>query len=342
MQREHAPPIPDGSPTVSVIISTRNRPRDLGSLLATLLEQITPPLQVIVVDDSEGFGSFDVVQDVESEFSPLGCELIYLRGSRGGSAAARNLGASSAKGDVVLFLDDDILLDDNVISEMTGFLQENPLALGVQPSLPAFALFWRNSSFGLRLENQVGRLTMATYHEKDKLSVRMSGAEIFPARITKVIPVQRLMGCSFCLRRHLLREFHFDVRMRNWGPYSDLDLTYRIFKRYPGSLFAIPSANVVHTHSAVARPPSRIVNRLSTVHWFYVFFKDVSSDSLLNACAFMWALWGSFFGMVLTALVARDGSRLITAGCMVRDYTTSLLRLRSIRKGQLDFIYTSS
>ena len=89
--------------TVSVVIPTRDRPAALGRCLAALAEQDgAAELDVVVVDD----GSPDrAAVDEATASSPLSPRVVRTPGR--GPAAARNLGARAAKGDVVLFLDDD-------------------------------------------------------------------------------------------------------------------------------------------------------------------------------------------------------------------------------------------
>src|SRR5918996_2481956 len=92
---------PRGSVKVSVVVPTRDRPQALARCLAALAAQDTESAEVVVVDD----GSHDraEVERAASE-GPEG-RLVRLPGR--GPAAARNIGARAAAGDVVCFTDDD-------------------------------------------------------------------------------------------------------------------------------------------------------------------------------------------------------------------------------------------
>lgn len=90
-------------PTVTVIIPTFDRAQYLGDALRSVAEQTHPAAQVIVVDDYSPTPI--VLPDVP------GLEVTLLRHARNqGAGAARNTGLAHAKGDWVLFLDDDDLL----------------------------------------------------------------------------------------------------------------------------------------------------------------------------------------------------------------------------------------
>ena len=87
---------------VSVIIPTYNRVRMLGDALQSVLNQTWRDFELIVVDD----GSTDGTRELLNGF---GDKLKVLSGPRHGVAAARNLGASAAKGYWLAFLDSDDL-----------------------------------------------------------------------------------------------------------------------------------------------------------------------------------------------------------------------------------------
>jgi glycosyltransferase involved in cell wall biosynthesis len=78
---------------ISVVVPTRDRPEALARCLAALARQRGAELEVIVVDDG-----------AEPAVAP-GARIVRAAGA--GPAAARNLGARTAHGDVVCFTDDD-------------------------------------------------------------------------------------------------------------------------------------------------------------------------------------------------------------------------------------------
>ncbi|MCX8042728.1 MAG: glycosyltransferase, partial [Desulfobacterota bacterium] len=108
------PPSETGdAPVFSVIIPTRNRSAVLEKCLAALAAQDFEPskIEVIVCDD----GSSDATEQVVQAFSAP-WPLFYLRQERKGPAAARNLGIKTARGEYVLFLNDDAILDKHALA----------------------------------------------------------------------------------------------------------------------------------------------------------------------------------------------------------------------------------
>ena len=112
----------DHVPFVSVIIPTYNRADSLRRTLASLAEQTYPPerFEVIVVDD----GSTDETQAISGERYPY--HFVYQHQETRGEIVARNLGADLAKGDMLVFLDDDIEVNPLYIESLVRTHKANP------------------------------------------------------------------------------------------------------------------------------------------------------------------------------------------------------------------------
>lgn len=112
-------------PSVSVAVVTYERPAYVARCLDHLLAQTRPPLQIIVVDSSEGDDTARLVRarypSVRYEASPAG---------RGATATARNIGYVETVGDVLAFVDDDAFAEPDWLERLLpGF--EDPSVGGV-------------------------------------------------------------------------------------------------------------------------------------------------------------------------------------------------------------------
>ena len=96
------------SKTVSVIVPTFRRPGALRKTLGALTQMDFPREQydVIVVDD----GLDDETRMVVEEFAVGSWSVSYVPQDPAGVATARNHGAAEAKGDLLVFVDDDIVV----------------------------------------------------------------------------------------------------------------------------------------------------------------------------------------------------------------------------------------
>ena len=103
---------------LSVIIPARNAATHLDPLLAALRPQLFPDDECFLVDD----GSTDDTAQIAKRH---GIFVLAMK-TPGGPAAARNLGASSAGGDVLIFLDADVVPHDGLLERMRQQLQQSP------------------------------------------------------------------------------------------------------------------------------------------------------------------------------------------------------------------------
>lgn len=94
------PFLEQANPRVSVIIPTFNNAAYIGNSLESILNQTYKRFEVIVVDD----GSTDSTQLLLRPYSNL---IQYIYQENRGSSAARNLGISKSKGELIAFLDAD-------------------------------------------------------------------------------------------------------------------------------------------------------------------------------------------------------------------------------------------
>lgn len=110
---------------VSVIIPTYNRLESLAEVFPSYLDQACVE-EVLVVNDGGTDPFPDLVPKAGTEAAVQGLRFTWLRHSkRRGAAAARNTGLEAATGDLVLFSDDDILLDRSFLEKALRKLSES-------------------------------------------------------------------------------------------------------------------------------------------------------------------------------------------------------------------------
>lgn len=95
---------------VTVLIATLDRYPYLRTLLGQLRTQTIPPLEILVIDQTE---KANRETGLQAEFSGLPLRVLYL--DEQGQCLSRNTGLWAAQGDYVLFLDDDDEIAPNLI-----------------------------------------------------------------------------------------------------------------------------------------------------------------------------------------------------------------------------------
>lgn len=109
---------------VSVVITVRNGERYLSAAVTSILEQSTPPAEIVVVDD----GSTD---DTVGVLTGFGDAVRLVRQSARGAAAGRNRGIAASSGDVLAFLDADDLWTPHSLARRLARLVEADAPDGV-------------------------------------------------------------------------------------------------------------------------------------------------------------------------------------------------------------------
>jgi len=140
-----------------------------------------------------------------------------------------------------------------------------------------------------------------------------------------------------CYRGGLFEELSFDTNLKRWAFMEDLDFSYRVYKKNLGTMHAIPSAIITHKKSAKSRLPSRERTYMTTIYWFYIFFKDMLENSILNLIAFLWALTGNLVTIAGKAIIKRKHTHVRELVCLANSYFYAFKHLRKIKGRNLDF-----
>jgi len=322
---------------VSIIVPTKDRPNDLRNLLLTLLNLRYRPIEIIIVDDSRTDEALKVIQSLKREFEKHDIKVYYVKGDGEGLTSARNMGLSIANGDIICFLDDDVLiLDPNAIDKIVEFFTVTPEAMCVQP----FVIHPHRSQ-GIRrtLGNAVRKALCLDYRSPDKCEIRRCYSSVFPSEVRRVVKATRVMGCAFCCRSIVFKYVKFDTYLKKAGYYEDADFSSNVIRTFgKNSINLIPFVIVYHKVTPVARLSTEQQVNMSITYWTYTFLKNQYNSSILNLIAFLYALCGMLIHTVLDTIVGRKkSSRELVS--LLKSYIFVLTTLRKLRKDSLQTHY---
>ena len=185
---------------LSVIIPTRDRQDFLRAALASLRHQTLPPqaFEILVVDNGSSDGTGGMVQALVAEMA----NLHYFHEPEPGLHAGRHRGVLAARGDVLVFADDDIEAEPTWLAAIAEGFTDPTVAMMGGNNLPLFlapppdwllALWHRSPA--------EGGLALPT------LSILQ-----LPGPRRPISPYY-VWGCNFAIRKSLLVEvggFHPD------------------------------------------------------------------------------------------------------------------------------------
>jgi glycosyltransferase involved in cell wall biosynthesis len=138
------------APFVSVIVSTRDRPERVQVCISALLSLRYPQYEVIIVDNAPSTSATaDFIQQTFHD-EP---RVRYMRENRPGLSWARNCGILAARGEILAFTDDDVVVDpDWLIELIRGFWLADNVAcvsgLILPLELETPAQFWLEEFYG--------------------------------------------------------------------------------------------------------------------------------------------------------------------------------------------------
>lgn len=105
------------APVLSIVVPVYNAEKHLLECLDSVLAQLTPRVELIVVDDGSTDSSAMLVKERIGLLVESG-QVRFEQQCNAGPGAARNLGISMAKGQYIGFLDSDDLLAPNYVKEI--------------------------------------------------------------------------------------------------------------------------------------------------------------------------------------------------------------------------------
>lgn len=115
-------------PTVSIVLPVLDGARTLPACLDAVTAGAPAGAEIIVVDD----GSTDATAEIGARYGR-----VVSHGVNRGTSAARNTGWREARGDVVVFVDADVVVRPDAIPRLLAALEATPDALGANGALAA-------------------------------------------------------------------------------------------------------------------------------------------------------------------------------------------------------------
>jgi len=324
---------------VSVVIPTFNREKDLESTLRQILGQTISPKEVIVVDDSDTDNSEKLIQKLKPFFLEKCIDLIYLRNTKErSSAAARNLGADHAKAEILLFMDDDVILNETYFKKMLE-IYDNEEVIGVQGYVIEDNLIRFRSSAIAKMINSLQRLFYLHHYERNRCRVLQSGETTYPHYLDNIQNCQWLSGTNQSLRKDVFLQFKFDEKLKKYSLGEDMDLSYRVWKVFPRSLFITPSAVLYHKISRKSRLEDKAKIQMRMAYSTYLFYKNIENTTF-NQLIFFWSkLGGLIFGLggAMISMKNQKDLGLRKIDNIIHSYIFTMQHLKEIKEGKFGF-----
>jgi len=251
---------------LSVVIPTYNRLPILQKCLKALETQVLSPdladYEVVVVDDGSTDATIDWLRSADLP------HLRWFEQDHQGPAAARNLGVAKAQGDVIVFIDSDLVVTDQ-------FLQAHVEAL-------------------IQGQHELGHDRLFTYGSViNTCNFEQPTSE--PYKLTDFSAAYFATG-NVAIGRHWLEQAGlFDTRFQLYG-WEDLELGVRL-KHLGLKLIKCPAAKGYHWHPpfALTQLPSMIDREIQRGRMGVLFYQKHPTWDVRMMIQMTWIhrlLWG--------------------------------------------------
>jgi GT2 family glycosyltransferase len=239
--------------TVSVVICTFNREEPLVHVLKLLKDQTHPPSEILIIDQSQTHKpeTWTYLREQQDRIRILTLPFPS-------TTAARNLSRKEVQGDMVLFLDDDVLFHPTLISDHLQNYSD--------PKIGAIS----------------GKVLYNGCEENDlpwAAQITHTGKYLRNFTTNRRCLIPTLYGCNMSIRRTVLQEVgEFDLNY--WGNFLWEEVDYALQIRKHGyHILYEPRAVVFHVmeKKGGSRNPAPKTYLESTVfNDWYFFFKYIS------------------------------------------------------------------
>lgn len=217
---------------ISVIIPTVGRELDLIKAIQSIERNSIKPFEILIIDQG------DIKQGRFKNFS-LNLKLIKI--NKKSSTQARNIGIELAKGDIISFLDDDIVLKKNYFEEvLESFIKYEKVKI-VQGKIINYQsnkkidFFW-----GLFLGP--GSIKKTNYVRKHNFENIFYGSDSDSGEYC-----MWASGSNMNVRKEVFNYEKFDSKLIRYSSGEDVDFSFRVYKRFGiNSILFQPKAQLVH------------------------------------------------------------------------------------------------
>ena len=274
---------------LSIVIGTRHRPESLRRCLQSLTTQTIRPDEVVIVDD----GQLDPAPFTQL-LERAGIVVQYFNKSYDpGLTKSRNLGIRRSRGDIVMFLDDDVELEPRYVEAILRVYDAHPEIGGVGGRLNDPPLSWPKRTL----------LRVFLLDSAREGAVLPNGVGVLVRSITHDTAVEWFSGCNMSYRRQVFERFMFDEAFAGNGWGDDRDFSYAVSRVYP--LMCAADAGLLHHEEPRGRARERDFGE-TEITYVNRFFVKHMPRGITNVAA----LWWGFAGITVKNLLTLRGARL--------------------------------
>lgn len=286
----------------SVVIITKDRPREVSSLLASLRVQTRIPNEVIVVDASAKDDTQQTIEECRQQGYPAPIRFIRDAANISGQ---KNTGISFCAGDIITFFDDDVQPAGDYLEMILRIFEDDS-----RSTIAATGGLMMNPSHRSWTDVMFRKLFLLQT-DRGKNKFRASGIPDQGFRFSKDTEVHFIASTALSIRRSTLGSIRFE---EHWltganfgfptgrGFLEDVLFTHQL--RGHGMLFVTPSAKYFHYPSSRNRDATLVAQTLYVFALRYI--SHLLADSPMRQICRVYALSGQFLFSIIQTIALRN------------------------------------
>lgn len=270
---------------MTIIIPTLNRSESLKRTIKFICQQQNIPAQIVVIDQSPDEKMQRLNRAVSTMCKEIKYTYVFLE--KASSTMARNIGIVNAEHDILVFMDDDVEVNQYTLEGISSVMKRPDMAmLGVLDETlpPASGFFGYLFNLKSLVNRKIGHVTLSMHGR-------------YPNKIVGEIPTMWAMGFCFVVKKSLLERWkiRFDEKLTGYAYAEDLDFSFSYYKhakKEKKKCIISEYVTVKHMESKEYRIPQRSTTYRYVINRSYLAYKH--GMKLRNRCALIWANFGQF------------------------------------------------
>jgi len=274
----------------SVVIPTKDRPDDLFFAVESICNQTIKISQLIIIDQSKMPQNRSKITKLISSVKNIKLQYIHDPKVKG-LVEAKSRSLHYVTGDIVCFLEDDIILDNNYFKHIKKGFDDNSKMIGccgVVTNPPK--------------KNFIYKFFFNTFHQgifKDPRFVIQNNLENL---IKTYYPSNMISGGISAWKKEVFDQIKFDIK-NSFHLFEDIDFSTRVASYYKNSLFINTNARLEHNCSPINRDFFKQRQKRKVTESFLYYKKRVSWRFAKSSFIIL------LFGMLLEATFESISSR---------------------------------
>jgi hypothetical protein len=281
----------------------------------------------------------DIFNSIKVKFDIKNINIFYYRNKENSGATARNLGAIKAKGDLVAFLDDDVILDRYYYYEIEKIFLQKKQALGVQGfdnKTLEFKERLKRNFFYYLIYNFEKIFQTSSFYEKDLSRVLPSLCVTNPyPDFTSTIQSEWISTCAGVFLKKVFDKHRFEEQFKKYSWNEYVDFSYSIFLENSKSLFTTPKAHYNDVQTQMGRLQPKELIYMSEVYDLYIFLRKFDM-TFKNIFIYIWSKIGRVIYNIVKIIFRQPRNIHIILHCLYAPVYV-LINFRKIKKGNLEF-----